>query len=36
MTELSSLSTKTVSVLSSEFNKKKKMTCKELFYHIGW
>jgi hypothetical protein len=31
---ISSISTKTVSVLSSKFNKKKKMTCKELFYHI--
>ena len=31
---LSSISTKTVSVLSTEVNKKKKMTCKELFYHI--
>jgi len=34
MSNITSFASKTASILSSKFTKKKKMTCKEIFYHI--
>ena len=34
ISNITSFASKTVSTLSSKFTKKKKMTCKEIFYHI--